>query len=274
MRAAIPVLMYHHVSPNPGLVTVSPETFQAQMRHLSEAGYTTLAAADFLELLQGTGKQVRKPVLITFDDGFLDNYVYAFPVLQSFGLRAGIFAVTGWIGEGEVRPCSGDAKEVSLPPTPSHKACKAAVRNGQADDVMLRWSEIRRMQAAGVVEVHSHTHSHVRWDQQYPDTNQRLSAVREDLELSQQTLRSYLGQSSAHLCWPWGYFEPGYQPLATSAGFRAQYTTTKGPNVTGDDPRFIKRIVVKDLAGSWFTSRLWIFSRPLLGCAYAALQRE
>src|ERR1700739_1037964 len=79
---AVPVLMYHHVSPNPGLVTVSPETVAAQMAWLQKAGYHALPAAEFLDFLQGRTKVSRRSVLIPFDDGYLDNFVYAFPSMQ------------------------------------------------------------------------------------------------------------------------------------------------------------------------------------------------
>jgi peptidoglycan/xylan/chitin deacetylase (PgdA/CDA1 family) len=266
--------MYHHVSPNPGLVTVAPETFAAQMRCLRDAGYAALRADEFQEFIKGRRAMPGKAVLITFDDGFLDNYVYAYPVLQRYGLRAVIFAVTGWMGQGEPRSCAADTTPAKLPTTPPHTLCKAAVREGRADEVMLRWSEIRRMEAAGTIEIHSHTHSHARWDQEVKACRERLLTVSRDLETSQQTLRQQLGRASQHLCWPWGYFEPGYQDAAAAAGFEAQYTTRKGPNVAGSDARSIQRIVVKDRAGAWFTSRLWIYRHAWIGQLYAGLQKE
>ena len=266
--------MYHHVSPSMGLVTVLPETFDAQMRYLRDAGYAALGADEFLSFLREGALPARKAVLITFDDGFLDNYVYAFPILQRYGLRAIIFTVTGWVGQGKPRPCASDAKPSGLPPTPSHRLCKAALREGRADDVMMRWSEIRRMEAAGVIEVHSHTHSHLRWDQEYAKPEDRLLEVGRDLEASQKALQCHLGRASSHLCWPWGYYEPGYQALAASTGFHVQYTTGKGPNAPGADPRAIRRVVAKDRAGWWFASRLWIYRHALLGKIYAKAQKE
>jgi peptidoglycan/xylan/chitin deacetylase (PgdA/CDA1 family) len=274
LRRSVPVLMYHHVSPNPGLVTVAPEIFEAQMRYLRDAGYATLCASEFQDFIRGNLIPPGKAVLITFDDGFLDNYVYAFPVLQQYGLRALIFTVTGWIGDGAPRACAGDTIPSKLPATPSHKQCKAAVREGHPDDVMLRWSEIRRMEANGTIEIHSHTHSHVRWDQEVKGPQERALSVSRDLEISQQTLQRQLGRTSRHLCWPWGYFEPSYQEAAAEAGFEVQYTTCKGPNVTGSDARAIQRIVVKDRAGRWFPSRLWIYRHAWAGRLYAGLQKD
>ncbi|MDD5403885.1 MAG: polysaccharide deacetylase family protein [Sulfuricella sp.] len=271
---AVPVLMYHHVSPHPGLVTVSPHTFEQQMARLARGGYTALTAGRFLSFLKGERTVPDKSVLITFDDGFLDNYVHAFPVLQRLGLHAVIFAVTGWIGEGDPRPHAGEAGGAGLPDCPNHKECAQAIAGGRADDVMLRWSEIARMEASGAVEIHSHTHSHLRWDQLYPDRDVRLAKVEEDLRRSRDALRARLGRADIHLCWPWGYFEPEYQLIASELGFTAQYTVAKGLNRPGDDPRHIHRIVVKDRAGSWLPSRLRIYRQPWLGGLYLKLRGQ
>lgn len=267
---AIPVLMYHHVSPAPGLVTVSPETFDAQMTQLSKAGYKSLTADQFAAFLEGRADMPSKSVMITFDDGYLDNYVYAFPVLHRLGLHAVIFTVTGWVGEGPARAHAGTGAPV--PDCPSHRSCKEAIADGRADDVMMRWAEIQAMEATGAVEIQSHTHSHIRWDKEIPDPAERLATVTEDLARSREILQTKLGGPRDHLCWPWGYFEPGYQLAAKSAGFRTQFSTRKRVNTRLTPADDIGRIVVKDRIGSWLQSRLWVYSRPRLGALYVALR--
>ena len=270
MTHSVPVLMYHHVGPHPGTVTVSPETFEAQMAHLARAGYQTLSADVFLEFIEGRRQLSGRDVLITFDDGYLDNYVYAYPVLKRYGFKATIFAITSRIGEGPARAHAGDGSP--LPPTLDHRACKAALAAGRADEVMLRWSEIEAMEASGTVEVHSHTHSHQRWDRMYADAAQRARAVTADLASSREILARRLGKDSRHLCWPWGYFEPSYQEAATRLGFRAQYTVARGVNVAGGDSRHIARLVIKDRAGRWFAMRLWIYQNAFLGRLYGRMR--
>src|ERR1700712_4161674 len=84
---AVPVLMYHHVSPSPGMITVSPENFAAQMAYVARAGYTTVSAAQLAAYLAGDPLP-RKSIVLTFDDGYLDNWVHAHPVLEKHGLTA------------------------------------------------------------------------------------------------------------------------------------------------------------------------------------------
>lgn len=270
MSQAVPVLMYHHVSPSPGLVTVSPETFAAQMAYLARAGFTTIGADQLFSFIRGDLKLPRKSVLITFDDGFLDNYVYAYPELLKYNFRAVVFVVTGWVRDGEPRAHAGAAS--NLPITPNHKACKAAIREGRSDQVMMRWSEMEK--ASGTLEIHSHTHSHVRWDEFFPDESNRFAELEQDLTLSRETLKRHLGSASPHLCWPWGYYEPGYQSCAQRLGFEVQYTTEKGVNVRGTDPLHIRREVIRDQAGLWFPKQLWIYRHGLVGACYARLRKK
>lgn len=267
---AIPVLMYHHVSPNPGLVTVSPTTFEDQMARLAGEGWRTLTADQFSDYLTGRHAAHEKSLLITFDDGYLDNYVYAYPALRKHGLHAVLFAVTGWIGDGPARAHAGGSGE--LPECPDHKGCKAAIREGGADRVMLRWTEIKEMETAGAFEIQSHTHTHTRWDQQRASGDSRVAALEQDLARSREVLRQRLGREPRHLAWPQGYYEPAYLPVARRLGFEALYTTKRRINRPGTPLKAIGRIVVKDQPGNWLPRRLFIYSRPFLARCYMALR--
>ena len=267
---AVPVLMYHHVNPNSGLVTMSPKTFTDHMGYLARAGYTTLTADQFLEFLQGSYQAPAKSVLITFDDGYLDNYVYAYPTLRAFGLHAVIFCVTGWLSDGKPRNHAGE--NTALPICPDHSACKQAIAAGRTDEVMLRWSEVQRMFDDGTIEIHSHTHTHTRWDKMIPDVDKRSQQLAQDLSESQQILLSRLGKQSTHLCWPQGYFDADYQATATRLGFVAQYTTSQHANTRNTTPNHIGRFVTKDLPATWLANRLVLYSSPILGSLYYRLR--
>lgn len=269
---AVPVLMYHHVSPNPGLVTVSPENFRTQMRYLAENGWRTIGLDELARFLAGEPLPA-KSVAITFDDGYLDNWVYAHPAMAEFGLHGAIFLVTGWIGDGPPRPHAplakvGAGETAPVPATPDHRACKAAIAAGRADEAMLRWSEIEAMRAAGTFEFHSHTHTHTRWDQIEPDPATRAARLAEDLRQSHETLRARLSAASSHLCWPQGYYDAGYRTAARAACFTHFYTVGHGTCLPCTPAEEIPRIVVKDRAGLWFATRMRIYRHPLLSALY------
>jgi peptidoglycan/xylan/chitin deacetylase (PgdA/CDA1 family) len=98
----VPVLMYHHVremkpsfSSADRVYTVTPKSFAEQMRELVEAGYHAITPDDLSRALQeGQSSLPSKPVLITLDDGFRDQYEHAFPVLKELGLTATFFIVS------------------------------------------------------------------------------------------------------------------------------------------------------------------------------------
>jgi peptidoglycan/xylan/chitin deacetylase (PgdA/CDA1 family) len=264
----VPVLMYHHVTPAGGMIATTPAHFESQVARLARAGYTALSADRFAAHLAGEPAP-EKSVLITFDDGYLDNWVHAHPILQRYGLRAVLFVVTGWVGDGPARPHAGQG---GAPAAPDHAACKAAIAAGRADEVMVRWSEIEAMRAAGTFEFHSHTHTHTRWDQVCgADAAAKRRHIAEELALSRAALAARLGQDSPHLCWPQGYFDGDYLDAGRQAGFRYFYTTDAlGQNTVGADPEHIYRFAVRDQPGAWLARRLWWTGHPVWGPRYHA----
>jgi peptidoglycan/xylan/chitin deacetylase (PgdA/CDA1 family) len=264
----IPVLMYHHVSPIPGLVTCSPDNFRAQMSWLAENGWRTLSIAEFAAGFD-RGQWPSKSVLLTFDDGYLDNWVYAHPILAEYGLTASIFLITGWLGDGRVRPCAG---AVGMPEVPTHKEAMAAAQAGNLDTAFLRWSEVEAMRLAGTAEFHSHTHTHMRWDQSLADPVARDAALGRDLATSQESLHARLGAPSRHLCWPQGFFDAGYQRTALAAGFTHLYTTRHGVVQPGSDRTCLPRLVVKDKGADWFARRIRIYSHPWSATLYLTMK--
>ncbi len=257
----VPVLMYHHVSPVEGMITVSSANFEHQLQWLRSHGYHSLTCDEFAGHLAGRPVPERS-ILITFDDGYLDNWVYAYPLMKRYGFHGVIFLVTSWIGDGPVRACLGQNE---LPETPSHRECEDRIEQGRADEVMLRWSEIEAMRADGVFEFHSHTHTHTRWDlsPEKADKNRHMS---EELALSRAALQDRLGEVSEHFCWPQGYFDADYVRIAQDAGFRYLYTTKPfGQNRAGTDPAHIFRFAVRNTSGQSVGRRIRVAAHPVIG---------
>ena len=270
---AVPVLIYHHISTSPGMITVPSDHFAAQMAYLAQAGYRTVVAEQLGAYLAGASLPA-KSVVLTFDDGYLDNWVYAHPVLQRHGFSALCFLVTSWLGDGapRVHAHSGD----ELPELLNHHESERAIENGEADRAILRWSEIDAMRRAGTFEFHSHTHSHVRWDKVARNREEKCAALRRDLLAARVAFETRMGEASDHLCWPQGFYDDDYRQIARETGFRHFYTCEMGPNIRGAkdaDERSIYRLEVRDRPPSWLASRLWVHSRPALSRAYLAVKR-
>lgn len=107
----VPILMYHHVDvvPKGSSVHVSPEAFERQMEFLKIHSYRVIPLADLVEKLKKRSNIPAKTVVITFDDGNLNNFKNAFPILKKMDFPATIFMITdnigkeGWLSEEDLR---------------------------------------------------------------------------------------------------------------------------------------------------------------------------
>ncbi len=97
--AAVPVLMYHSVSDSGEYVVISPENFRKHLEAIEENGFTPVSLDDLIKYVDYGFPLPEKPVCITFDDGYLDNYTEAFPLLKEFGFKATIFAIVSSVGK-------------------------------------------------------------------------------------------------------------------------------------------------------------------------------
>jgi peptidoglycan/xylan/chitin deacetylase (PgdA/CDA1 family) len=99
--ASIPVLMYHSIIyEKNNSARVPKEIFEQQMKWLFDNGYKTLSLDKLCEHLQTKTGFPEKCVIITFDDGYIDNYTNAFPILKKYGFTATIFMISGNINTG------------------------------------------------------------------------------------------------------------------------------------------------------------------------------
>lgn len=258
-NTSVPVLMYHHVRPNAGMIACTPEHFESQLIWLKKNGYHSLSLNEFAQHLSGI--DVGKAVLITFDDGYLNNWVYAFPLLKKYGFKATIFLVTSWLNQGDIRPNADMTGP--LPECPDHHQCEKRINAGHSDAVVLRWSEVKAMKASGLVEFHSHTHTHTRWDKTSPQ--EKNSKMLWELACSRETLQDQLGSVSNHLCWPQGYFDADYIDIAQKLGFKYLYTTQAfGRNTSVTPANHIYRFAVRNRPGKTLGKRIRASHHPLI----------
>ncbi|MBI3617132.1 MAG: polysaccharide deacetylase family protein [Candidatus Omnitrophica bacterium] len=99
----VPIMMYHHVNNvDPKRQdTVSPERFEWHMAYLKKHHFRVLSLSTLVQIIKQGKPLPRKSVVITFDDGYADNYQYAFPILKKYGFPAAIFVITDVISAGE-----------------------------------------------------------------------------------------------------------------------------------------------------------------------------
>ena len=98
-----PILEYHTVTDNPDVdsvrYNVPPPDFAAQLDYLLENGYTTITMLDFIEAKNGRLTLPPKPVMLTFDDGYEDNYTNMLPLIEARGMKAVVYVIANKIGQ-------------------------------------------------------------------------------------------------------------------------------------------------------------------------------
>ncbi len=142
----VPILMYHAVSDDMWGINslfVSPEDLRAQLDYLTQNGYDPIFFSDLPHL-----SDYDKPILLTFDDGYDDNYTELYPILQEYGVKATVFVITGMLG----------------------------------DEHYLTEEQVQELSQSGLVDIQSHTVTHTELSLlSYDDQDDELAQSRLDL---------------------------------------------------------------------------------------------
>jgi peptidoglycan/xylan/chitin deacetylase (PgdA/CDA1 family) len=183
----VPILVYHHIrqsvpvgSRTEQRLTVTVENFDHQMQYFRENGYHVITFATLVDHLNEVGELPTKPVIISFDDGWEDQFVYAIPTLDKYHYSATFFVVTNSVGS----------------------------------QGFLSWSQLRTMRVEGMaIGSHSRSHPHldkidnpyILWDQIYT---------------SKQILESQLGAAVDEFAYPYGAYKATTASIVRLAGYK------------------------------------------------------
>jgi peptidoglycan/xylan/chitin deacetylase (PgdA/CDA1 family) len=200
--SALVVLMYHKVNDLPGnSLTVPPALFRQQMRELVRARNVITPQA-FTAFLEDGAALPKRPALLTFDDGYRDNFTEAYPVLRELGLQSLLFLATDYVGTDKVFPHD---------------------RHLDVHNPNLSWDEVRAM--SDVFTVASHGCSH-----QVMTTLSRAQAARE-IAHSRTLIEQHLQQQVRFFSFPKGsvgHYDSGLVQAVLDAGYLRAFTTLPG----------------------------------------------
>lgn len=109
----IPVLLYHRVGDTKGHMTVTTKRFATDLENLKEMGFSTITLDLFRQYMADPETPLpENPLMISFDDGYQDNYLNAYPLLREYGMTAAFYIITGMVGE-EDRLTSAHIREMA-----------------------------------------------------------------------------------------------------------------------------------------------------------------
>lgn len=209
------ILMYHRVvDPVPGQPSptwnVTPKRLRQQLSGLLKRGFQAWPLRKVLEYRQHKLSLPKRVFVVTFDDGYENNFTRAFPILRELNVPATIFLATDYIGSQEPMPCDDwSAKGSRDLPTDAWRA--------------LSLNQCREMQLSGLVELAGHTHTH-------QDFRGRPDAFRDDLRLCRSFLHRQFGLNDATFAFPYGTKKLGFSGPAMACvvrevGFLCSLTT-------------------------------------------------
>ncbi|GAA0204441.1 polysaccharide deacetylase family protein [Selenomonas dianae] len=187
----VPVLNYHQVEQKNGNpLTLWPDQFEAQMAYLAEEGYTPITIDEMMDALENGAPLPEKPVIITFDDGYADNYEYAYPILKKYGFKATIFLIYDFTN---------------------------------AYPNYLTWEQIDEMKQSGLIRFESHTMTHANLAEL-----DSADELRHEIADSHDLLSEKIGYDMHYIAYPGGRVNPEIEEITRAAGYRGGFTVHYG----------------------------------------------
>jgi len=263
----VPVLMYHHINHHKGdMVTITPAVFEGQMEYLYRAGYRTLKIDELITYINDGLTLTQKAVVVTFDDGWLDNYMYAFPAIKKYKINATAFLITNRVENASLQNSELQTLNSRLT-IPTHKESKSLIEKGESHKVVLNWEIIKEMSNSGMIEFYSHTKSHAKCN------SLSEKELMEELKESREIIEKKLGSPCPYLCWPYGKYNDLAVSVAKKVGYTAIFTTNHGVADAGTDPFAINRIIVKDSV-AWFKKKMIIYTNAIIPRLYLKIKKK
>ncbi len=208
----IPILMYHYIgaNPNPGKdlardnLSVTPDEFEKQLDFLAKQGFSSVSLDTLYAGLMGTISLPPRPVVLTFDDGYIDFYINAFPILKRFNVHATSFLPTQLVGTG----------------------------------YYMNWNQVTELQSSGLISFQAHTLHHPDLTTLAPDL------AKAEILQSKKELETHLGVPVNWFAYPYGTSNELIWDYVRQAGFIGGVGTWPGNNINEGNIYDLPRIKV------------------------------
>jgi len=205
----LPIVMYHSILDDPAKAQnyiITPDVLEADLQWLSAHGYETVTVADLVTFAAGSGSLPEKPVMLTFDDGYLNNMTYAEPLLEVYGMRAVLSVVGSYTQKFSDTP----------DPNPNY--------------AHLTWDDLVALQQRGTFEIQNHSYDmHALSPRRGSDRRENESensykkAFAEDTQKMQQQLSAH-GITATAYTYPYGQVGAHTNTWLKDLGFSASFT--------------------------------------------------
>ena len=203
----LPIIMYHSISKDSkqqGQYVIDPKKFENDLTKLKEEGYTTITVQDLIDYTENNKELPEKPIMLTFDDGYYNNYLYAYPLLKEYKCKAVISPIAYY-----TELYSNTSETLS----PSYSHCT--------------WKQLEEMQKSGYVEIQNHSYN-------LHSQNERLglqqkkgesvddykAVVVKDLSDAQDMFKSKLNYTPTAFVYPFGVMSDNSEEIIKGMSFK------------------------------------------------------
>jgi peptidoglycan/xylan/chitin deacetylase (PgdA/CDA1 family) len=218
----LPIIMYHHIDTLENVdkndkiavgLRVSPEVFERQLKYIKDNSYTTITSFELADYINAKKELPKKPILLTFDDGYKDNYTKAFPILQKYNMKGDFAIITGGTNNSDYMT-TADLKDLLkkghyiASHTVNH--CTTAIKTGN-----------NTFQDSPIDTIEKPCTKFA--------TQERLTAgqIKYEFQKSKEDLEKSLGIKVTHIVFPYGFWNQQAVEIAKSLGYN--FATTVAP---------------------------------------------
>ncbi len=225
---AVPILMYHSVCDNPrvqGNYRISPEMFEKDLAYLHDRGYSAIHVADLAAYVYEGVELPENPVILTLDDGYLNNLTNVLPLLEKYGMCATVSVVGAFT----------ETFSETADPNPLY--------------AYLTWEDVRTMSESGRIEIGNHTYGmheigarrgcmpvQGESEESYRET------LKKDLEKLQAALTEHSGVTPTVFTYPYGFISEASYPILREMGFLAALSCYERINYITGEPEQLYRL--------------------------------
>lgn len=210
----VPVIMYHGIAPNGSSENeylISESRFESDLKWLKDNSYTTIFPSQLVDYVKKNIKLPLKPVILSFDDGFYNNYLYAYPLLNKYNMKA-VIALIGI----ESDQTSDDIYRIP-------KTCN------------LSWGEVALMSQSGIIEFANHSYDlhtiskgRKGADRKPGETQEEYrQTLLDDLGKNQEIIKTATGYAPQVFAWPYGAYpiDGSSIPILQEIGFEVSFVS-------------------------------------------------
>lgn len=214
----LPILMYHGITDEAGKIgryVISKKMFKEDLEYLSQMGYTTVTADEVIAYVKGEGELPQKPVMLTFDDGYYNNYCYGYPLLKEYNAKAVISII------GKYTDMYTELEEEN--PAYSH----------------ITWTEVTEMMESGVVEFQNHSYDLHSLDKGRRGAGKKKNEAEDeykkmlkgDIGLLQEKMQENTGYTPTTFAYPFGNISQASYSVLDELGFVASFGCEEKVNI-------------------------------------------